>query len=138
MTDEYCDFPDDGCGFDDSVGVCVGRPWACDDEYDPVCGCDSIIYSNACNANGNGTDVWVGSGDCGPWMGFFACGPELCLMENEYCVEMVPGPPGPSTFICAPIPTCAVAGCACLQNLPCGDVCAEDVDANLFVTCLAP
>jgi hypothetical protein len=60
----------EGCGADfvcaaygcDFEGICVpevARP--CDDNYDPVCGCDGIVYSNSCHAGVRAIDY---AGEC--------------------------------------------------------------------------
>lgn len=55
---EFCDYaPQDFCGAADALGTCTPIPNACDDVFDPVCGCDSATYSNACEANANGQAV---------------------------------------------------------------------------------
>ena len=51
--DEYCRF--DTC--DQESGLCEPRPAACPDVWDPVCGCDEITYSSACNAAMEGINI---------------------------------------------------------------------------------
>ncbi len=56
--DEYCDYGGDAtCGGDDGGGYCFPRPTACPDIYMPVCGCDRVTYSNACDAHAAGVGV---------------------------------------------------------------------------------
>lgn len=52
------------CGEANLPGVCAKRPDACNANYDPVCGCDSRTYGNACYANANGVAV-ASKGECG-------------------------------------------------------------------------
>jgi hypothetical protein len=48
---EYCEMlPTASCGILDAGGTCQPLPTACDAIYDPVCGCDSQEYGNACEA----------------------------------------------------------------------------------------
>lgn len=58
MPDEWCDYPDGSmCGAADQLGVCRPRPDACAQVLMPVCGCDAMDYSNACEAQAAGVDV---------------------------------------------------------------------------------
>ena len=60
----YCDYPLEAlCGAADQTGTCQPTPEACDDVYDPVCGCDDRSYSNACEAHGRGVSV-AHAGSC--------------------------------------------------------------------------
>ena len=61
--DEFCDFEGEFCDWADASGVCRPRPQGCDDNLDPVCGCDGQTYSNLCIAQSSGTDA-AASGAC--------------------------------------------------------------------------
>lgn len=63
-ADEYCAYEPSGmCGWADATAVCKKRPEVCTQQYEPVCGCDQKVYSNACAAAAAGTGV-LKEGDC--------------------------------------------------------------------------
>jgi len=65
-NDEYCDYAvGELCGQADAQSQCLGRPDLCLDNYEPVCGCDGITYSNFCAANAAGFGV-MSEGECSP------------------------------------------------------------------------
>ncbi len=54
----YCHWtPDLMCGAGDQTGQCLVVPEVCTDEAAPVCGCDNVTYSNACQAHAQGYSV---------------------------------------------------------------------------------
>ena len=58
-SNEYCNYPiSANCGKADATGTCaVILTGACTANYDPVCGCNDQIYSNACEAGLAGVAV---------------------------------------------------------------------------------
>jgi hypothetical protein len=63
--DQYCKRSVGACRLIGGTGVCVRKPQICSEIYDPVCGCDSHTYSNACEAAAAGANI-VHNGKCQP------------------------------------------------------------------------
>lgn len=60
----YCAYKRN-CGADDSGGTCAKKTPMCTRIYQPVCGCDSKTYGNACTAAAAGVSV-AKPGECAP------------------------------------------------------------------------
>lgn len=134
---QFCAFPDQICGADDSTGTCVPRPTACDKNIDPVCACDGQVYNNECEAQAAGTDV-SNLGGCTPPQGTFACGPKFCAKGQQYCRRDVSDVGSiPDGFTCVSLPAgCGAApDCACLAGEVCGDMCEATADGGFKLTC---
>jgi len=88
---EFCDFPPGACG---GEGTCLLPPDACEDVYQPVCGCDGVTYGNGCEAAAAGTSV-IAEGECaiavepvacGGWLGDTCAADEYCAyVPSDYC-----------------------------------------------------
>ena len=94
-SSEIICFDNDGCDSDSfcaketgdcsGSGKCMARPAVCTQNWNPVCGCDSLTYYNACLAHKSGVNVAY-KGRCG----FGKCddGSQwLCLMMPPECSE---------------------------------------------------
>lgn len=68
---QFCDLPPGECQTSDLAGVCVLRPEICTTEFDPVCGCDGVTYSNDCERARVGVQL-AHVGECGAQASFGA------------------------------------------------------------------
>jgi hypothetical protein len=137
---EFCDFNNNRCGADDSLGTCTTRPTACDDNLDPVCACDGKTYGNQCDAAAAGADVNA-FGSCEVPAGKFACGFRQCEIQSQFCSHFGNDIAGePDGFGCEVLPACPsqLPTCQCLVDagVPCADIiCEGDGATGLTVTC---
>ncbi|MBK7582861.1 MAG: hypothetical protein IPI67_22035 [Myxococcales bacterium] len=103
-SDEFCDFPStSACGGDDSQGVCVKKPQACDADCPGVCGCDGKFYCNACNANAMGVDASLDPSCFGDAGAGAACASDSECNQGLKCCYPC-GIPGCSNQCMAPMP----------------------------------
>jgi len=132
----YCRFPDEAC-YNAKSGSCVEIPWACPDEWKPVCGCDGKTYAGECQMEaalqslkhvGECKEECFGAGEsymgqngndnqCCPGLEpVFECIPDLWCDENGVCEK-----------------TCACPDCYCFVCVACGDgICGAGEN---FCTC---
>jgi hypothetical protein len=92
MGECLCDYWQVECYYGDPEGTCVPIPENCSMEYAPVCGCDTVTYSNACMAAKAGVSVLhpYECQQCGGWGGDSCVGADLvckyrfgCAFDND-------------------------------------------------------
>ncbi|MBC8073708.1 MAG: hypothetical protein IAG13_35635 [Deltaproteobacteria bacterium] len=142
--DAFCDYGSasgwPSCG---EKGICVAFPEACDEIDLPLCGCDGVLYDNACEAAAAGVGT-QGAAGCTAPAGRFACGFEFCESGTAFC-EHVIGHGQPESWDCRALAcTGDLEGCACITDpSPCGDphyfpgqFCSGVANGGTELTCL--
>lgn len=94
---DYCHSRVGVCG--SGQGVCTARPEVCTFDYNPVCGCDDVTYSNSCAAASAGASVQH-PGEC--TSGPVACQDNRDCGGSEFCRKRVAE--CSSEGVCAPRP----------------------------------
>lgn len=79
--DQVCNLIDPTCSVSDLAGVCVPRPEACLQIYDPVCGCDGRTYGNNCERIQAGATLAHRGPCCGDGK------PLVCDMTAPICID---------------------------------------------------
>jgi hypothetical protein len=116
---QFCNFPVEArCGATDRTGTCEPTPQACTQEFNSVCGCDGMNYSNECAANAAGVSV-ASPGECpGPGDACFAVGPSCG--EGQFCNFPISAGCGNDPGVCEVSPEACtrelVPVCGCDQN----------------------
>ena len=115
---EYCNYPiETQCGSGDMAGSCDPIPEACDDIYQPVCGCDGVTYANACEAARASQSV-AAEGECLEEPTFCGGLGGITCPRGEYCNYPLSARCGITDQggTCAPIPD----GCTAQYDPVCG------------------
>ncbi len=85
---EFCKLEPGSCEDADAIGECIFSGGGCDDNLEPVCGCDGITYPNDCFAYAAGVNI-DHEGECGDGPG---PRPRLCLLPADTgpCDAVIP------------------------------------------------
>ncbi len=100
------------CSIEDAGGVCEPLPQGCPDIWAPVCSCDGVTYSSACDAHAQGAAVAF-EGTCEDPA--ILCGGDIgeTCQPDEFCAFTIQDMCGwaDAAGVCTPVPT------ACPDNV---------------------
>ncbi len=137
---QYCDVHDFTCGTETTAGICLSSPESCTPTFEPVCGCNGLVYDNECVAHSVGVDISVTQA-CPTPSGMFDCGPRFCDVGVEICRQTVllNEPGAPTTYACEPaspscLNSCQTCAGVCAPCPSCTESCTESQGA-VTVTC---
>lgn len=137
---QYCDVADFTCGTETTAGTCLASPEECTPTFDPVCGCNGLVYDNECTAAAVGVDISVTQA-CPTPSAMFDCGPRFCNLGTEICRQTIAAsePGSPTTWACEPAPASCVNSCSGCEDVcdpcpGCTESCSESV-GGVTVTC---
>lgn len=99
---QFCELPAGECRGRDLQGLCVPKPEICTTEYDPVCGCDEVTYSNDCFRRMAGAQK-DHDGPCKVPLEQVSCRSNANCGRGEFC-HFRPGVCGSADGVCAPRP----------------------------------
>lgn len=117
----YCSKSEGEC---DSNGSCIEIPTVCPDIWNPVCGCDSRIYGNECEAAAAGVNV-AQKGECRNTQ----CddgSPLLCMVPQAECGPLEILAIRENCWVCVNQVTClswGEPGCVINDDCPVGSFC---------------
>ena len=101
---QFCKKPEGFCAAA-AEGTCVDMQGLCPDVLDPVCGCDSLTYDNACLADRAGVTV-LHTGPCECPSGAVACGgtTDVRCEAGQFCKKPDGACSADAEGVCAPLP----------------------------------
>jgi hypothetical protein len=127
----------DGAGGENATSGCTGAPPLCfGNDTSKCCGNDPAGQA-VCQG-----EQWTCFGAAAPGCNgdrctdLFACGPTLkCHRAKEYCTVLAGGIGG-DQYQCTALPTCqdTHSNCECINRPEC-QVCNQDVNGNVFLSC---
>ncbi|NUQ75805.1 MAG: hypothetical protein HUU21_19860 [Polyangiaceae bacterium] len=126
-ADEYC--LKDNCH---PLGQCTSVLSGCPAGSSKVCGCDHVLYDDACAAAEAGESVYLSLTECSDVpAGQFACGDGFCNLADQYCRQ---GPDGTLACTTPPLECAANPSCSCLSGkIDCG-ICYQSPGGGALAT----